>query len=83
MTPIPNALEGYELVEDPTLLQQVGVQQVKRSFSERFFSLPWCPWQVAREEPVYGPSDDFVVTETSVIGHPERIQALREYLGAP
>lgn len=76
-----HALNGYNLVEDVNAVKQIGTRQVKRSFFERFFSLPWRPWQIAEEVPVFEPSDEFVVTEDSIIGHPQFIRALREHHG--
>lgn len=74
-----NPLAGYKLIEDPTALEQTGTTRVVRSFRERFFSLPWKPWQLTTEVPVFGPKEDFEVTDDCIIGHPTLIRALREH----
>lgn len=74
-----NVLNGYKLIEDASLIKQNGTQLVKRSFTERFLSWPWKPWQVAVEVPIMEPSDEFVVTDDSITAHPQLIQKLKLY----
>lgn len=74
----PTALwHGLRIVESPHLTKSVN-RVVPRSFRERWFSRPWCPWVREKTVTVQEPDPQCYVMGNTVVMHPSAARALKE-----
>jgi hypothetical protein len=70
---------GYQIITSPLLVDQKQ-ELVKRSWKERWFELPFRPWQKTKVEIYYVPKKEYYILEKqkTIVCHPEMARQLKE-----
>ena len=70
------SIYDYDIIQDPSMLEDGEPLEVPRTWRERWFTLPWKPWKAAKTITPRVPSPSVSIFGNKLIGHPETIKAL-------
>ena len=70
MNTIPDTIHGYRVVYSPFLTVSGEPYEVKRTFKERWFSLPWKPFKKVKLITTQVPSREVIRNNGVLYAHP-------------
>lgn len=77
----PLMFHGYRVVANP-ILTKTETRQVKRTWKERLFTLPWTPFKAMRTESYQVPDRDVLVDKINrvIYAHPDVVKEMNKAL---
>ena len=75
---IPNFFYGGFRVLSSSALVEEKIEQIKRSWKKRLFSLPWKPWKKMEEHRYSVPKRVIVRMGKTIVVHPVVLEELKE-----
>lgn len=79
--PILSTLPQVQVIEDWNMREIGPLREVPRTWRERLYDWPWCPWQATRTERRWEPMGKAIYTGRNFIVHPHHAHRLRSQLG--
>lgn len=73
-------LSGVQIVESPYMMVS-REKQVRRTWRERLFTVPWRPLRTHNTVMEHVPNPDLVKVGHIFYGHPETVRKLRDRIG--
>lgn len=77
---LPKLPIGFQsmVIHESHLLTELGPERpVQRTWTERWLSRPWRPWQATKLVRVQEPMRDFIELDGRLYGHPETVRKLK------
>ena len=78
-----NMLNGYRVYENVNMTEPYGVEQVRRTWVERLFTLPWKPFKTTYTVTKYRPSTLVIVDDKlmCMFAHPTIVYQMSKQIG--